>query len=67
MKDLSGHAYTYYPGQSIEIPVEGGGTMVLKGEIFDHKPRVMDFGIPLEPSADQVIPPGPFSLAAAKC
>jgi hypothetical protein len=44
----------YKPGQSLAIPVEGGGTLYLKGEVLDHKPKIA-FGLPLEPPAGEMI------------
>ncbi len=52
--DLGHHTFTYTPGQALEIPVEGGGTMVLRGEIADHQPKFA-WGEPVEPRPDQIV------------
>ncbi len=62
--DLSGHTFTYYPGKPLQIPIEGGGTVVLQGQIVDHKARFMfPFGIPLEPDPDQLILSSPVLIS----
>jgi hypothetical protein len=55
MPDLSGHTYTYVPGEALQIPIEGGSTLVLKGHVLDHQPKLMFGGIPVEPEADQLV------------
>jgi hypothetical protein len=52
--DLEHHTFTYTPGQALEIPVEGGGTMILRGEIADHQPKFA-WGEPVEPRPDQLV------------
>jgi hypothetical protein len=66
LENFSGGTLAYHPGESLEIPVEGGGTLVLEGKIFDHKPRFMIFGIPLEPSSDQLIVTSPVLISGNK-
>jgi hypothetical protein len=44
----------YKPGESLAIPIEGGGTLYLKGDVLDHQPRIA-FGLPLEPAAEKLI------------
>lgn len=44
----------YKPGESLAIPIEGGGTLYLRGEVMDHQPKIA-FGAPLEPPADKMI------------
>ncbi len=61
--DLSGHTLTYYPGKPLEVPVEGGGTLILDGQILDHQPKLMMFGIPLEPNPDQLILSSPVLIS----
>jgi hypothetical protein len=51
---LGGHDYVYIPGQTLEIPIEGGGKLVLKGEVFDQQPKLA-WGFPLEPGLDQMV------------
>jgi hypothetical protein len=52
--DLKGHQYDYVPGQTLQIPIEGGGTLVLSGEVSEQQPRLA-WGLPLEPAANQMI------------
>ncbi len=61
--DVSGHTFTYYPGRPLEIPIEGGGTLVLQGQVLDHQPKFMMFGIPLEPNPDQLILSSPVLIS----
>lgn len=52
---LDGIAVVHYrPGDTLNIPIEGGGTLYLQGRVFDHQPKVA-FGQPLEVPADQMI------------
>ena len=44
----------YKPGQLLTIPVEGGGTLYLKGDVLDHEPQIA-FGLPLEPSSTEIV------------
>jgi hypothetical protein len=66
LKDIGSRVFTYYPGQSLEIPVEGGGTLVLKGTILDHKPRFMENGIPLDPGPNEIILGSPVLISDDK-
>lgn len=52
--DLEHHTFTYSPGQTLEVPVEGGGTLVLRGLIADHQPKFA-WGNPVEPRTDQIV------------
>lgn len=52
--NLQGHEYVYVPGQTLEIPIEGGGKLVLKGEVFDQQPKLA-WGFPIEPGPDQMV------------
>jgi len=66
LKDIGSRVFTYYPGQSLEIPVEGGGTLVLQGMIVDHKPRFMEMGIPLDPGPNEIILSSPVLISGDK-
>lgn len=66
LENFGGLTLAYHPGESLDIPVEGGGTLVLEGKIFDHKPRFMAFGIPLEPSSEQLIVTSPVLISGEK-
>jgi hypothetical protein len=52
--DLEHHSFTYTPGQSLEVPVEGGGTLILRGQIADHQPKFA-WGQPVEPRPDEIV------------
>ena len=52
--DLKGHEYAYVPGQTLAIPVEGGGTFLLSGQVFEQQPKLA-WNLPLEPAANQLI------------
>jgi hypothetical protein len=66
LKDISGHTLIYTPGEPLEIPVEGGGTLVLQGMIVDHKPRFMEMGIPLDPGPNEIILSSPVLISGDK-
>jgi len=47
--------YEYIPGQEIEIPVEGGGKLLLTGRVLERYANLwVREGYPLEPKADQI-------------
>ena len=52
--DLKGHDYAYVPGQTLEIPIEGGGTVLLSGQVFEQQPKLA-WNLPLDPAANQLI------------
>ena len=52
--DLSGHEYDYVPGQTMTIPVEGGGSFLLSGQVSVQQPKLA-WNLPLEPGANQLI------------
>jgi hypothetical protein len=52
--NLKGHEYVYVPGETMQIPIEGGGTLVLSGEVSDRQPQFA-CGFPVEPAANQMI------------
>ncbi len=52
--NLKGHEYAYVPGQTLQIPIEGGGTLLLNGEVSGQQPKLA-WGFPLEPAANQMI------------
>ncbi len=55
-------AIHYRPGESLSVPIEGGGTLYLKGEVLDHQPKIA-FGVPLEPSAGEMVVRSPILTA----
>lgn len=60
---LNGVADVHYrPGESLAIPIEGGGTLFLKGEVTDHQPNIA-FGSPLEPLRGKLVVRSPVLTA----
>jgi hypothetical protein len=53
--------FAYIPNQTLEIPLEGGGKLMLLGQVVDHKPKFA-WGLPLEPGAGQLIIRSPVLL-----
>lgn len=53
----------YKPGQALAIPVEGGSTVYLKGEVFDHEPKIA-FGFPLDPGPGQFMIRSPVLISS---
>lgn len=47
-------AVHYKPGQRLTIPVEGSGTIYLKGEVHDQQPKIA-FSAPLEPLSNDLV------------
>jgi hypothetical protein len=60
--DLKDHTFTYVPGQALEVPVEGGGMLTLRGEVADHQPKFA-WGLPVEPRADQLVLTSPIVIS----
>lgn len=54
MGNLPGTNYIYVPGQTLEIPIEGGGELVLKGQVSDEQPKLA-WGLPLNPRPDELV------------
>ncbi len=63
LRDLTGHLFTYRPGTPLEVPIEGGGTLVLQGHVLDHQPKSTLFGIPLEPDPNQLVVSSPVIIS----
>lgn len=53
--DLAGHTYLYVPGQTLQIPVEGGGTLLLTGQVFQQRPLSLAWGFPVSPSPHELV------------
>ena len=43
----------YKPGELLGVPIEGGGTLYLKGDVLDHQPMIA-FGTPLVPKQNEL-------------
>lgn len=52
--NLKGYEYVYVPGQTLQIPIEGGGVLLLSGQVSEQQPKLA-WGFPLEPAANQMI------------
>ncbi len=55
-------AVHYVPGQELAIPIEGGGTVYMKGDVYDHQPKIA-FGVPLEPPSNEIVIRGPVLVS----
>jgi hypothetical protein len=44
----------YKPGQQLSIPIEGGGTVYLRGDVYEQQPKIA-FGLPLEPPSNELV------------
>jgi hypothetical protein len=60
--DLQDHRFTYAVGDKLEIPVEGGGALVLHGQVMDHQPKIA-WGVPGEPGPDQIVLTSPLVIS----
>jgi hypothetical protein len=60
--DLQNHTFTYAVGDKLEIPVEGGGELVLQGQVVDHQPKIA-WGLPGEPGPDQIVLTSPMVIS----
>jgi hypothetical protein len=47
--------FDYVPGQTLEIPVEGGGKLLLKGEVFKLRPSFSAEWFPVTPKPDEIV------------
>lgn len=47
--------FDYVPGQTLEIPVEGGGKMLLKGEVFKFRPSFSAEWFSVTPQPDEIV------------
>jgi anti-sigma factor RsiW len=56
LANIPPHQYEYIPGQVLEIPVEGGGKLLLTGRVLERHARFWVRGnFPLEPKPDQIV------------
>ena len=47
--------FDYLPGRTLEIPVEGGGKILLTGEVFKLRPSFSAEWFPVTPKPDEVV------------
>jgi hypothetical protein len=52
--NTAGQEFSYVPGQWLEIPVEGGGKILLKGEVFKLRPSFSAEWFSLKPEPDEI-------------
>jgi hypothetical protein len=57
--------FAYLPGQTLQIPVEGGGELYIRGQVFDHQPKIA-WGSPLEPKASDLFVRSPILIEREK-
>jgi hypothetical protein len=52
--NLTPQEFDYVPGQTLEIPVEGGGKVLLKGEVFKLRPSFSAEWFSVTPQPDEI-------------
>jgi hypothetical protein len=60
--DLGKRTVQYVPGEPLQIPVEGGGTLVLKGYVADHQPKLA-WHMPVELNPNQLVLTSPVLIS----
>ena len=45
--------FDYKPGQKLEIPVDGGGTLAMTGKVYQIRPNF--WGFPVNPEPDEIV------------
>ena len=53
--NVTSQEYDYVPGQTLEIPVEGGGKIALKGEVFKFRPSFSADWFPVTPKPNEIV------------
>lgn len=53
--------FTFVPGTTLEIPIEGGGSLLLRGAVVDHQPKFA-WGSPLELGPNQLAIKSPILI-----
>jgi hypothetical protein len=61
LSNLPMQEFSYIPNQTLSIPVDGGGTLTMRGEVVDHQPKFA-WGFPVEPYPDQLVLRSPILL-----
>lgn len=54
-------SFRYSPGETLQIPVDGGGALNLRGTVVDHQPKIA-WGHPLEPDPGELILSSPILI-----
>jgi hypothetical protein len=60
--DLQDHEFTYTVGDKLDVPIEGGGVLALRGQVVDHQPKIA-WGMPGEPDPDQIVLTSPMVIS----
>ncbi len=47
--------FDYKPGQKLQIPVDGGGTLVLTGKVYRLRPSFWGPGYPVNPQPNEIV------------
>jgi hypothetical protein len=47
--------FDYKPGQKLQIPVDGGGTLVLTGKVYRLRPSFWGPGYPVNPEPNEIV------------
>jgi hypothetical protein len=66
LHSLTGYSATFRVGERLEMPMEGGGTLVVSGRILDHQPRFITDEVPAEPSPDQLVFSSPVLISGER-
>lgn len=59
LSDIPPRQYTYQPGTTLTIPVEGISRLIFEGRTGDSSPKFSWQQFPLQPSADELVLDGP--------
>ncbi|HUX28306.1 MAG TPA: hypothetical protein VMV39_05935 [Terracidiphilus sp.] len=55
LADSTPQRFAYVPGQKLEIPVEGGGAIVLTGKVYRLRPSFPAAWYPLTPAPNEIV------------
>jgi len=55
LANAAAQEFDYVPGRTLEIPAEGGGKILLKGEVFKLRPSFSAEWFPLTPKPDEMV------------
>lgn len=66
LHEVPAREYQYTPGQTLEIPVSGWGTLSLKGEVLDRPEKFPWENPSIEPWANQIVLKAPVLLKHKK-
>jgi len=55
LANAAAQEFDYVPGRTLEIPAEGGGRILLKGEVLKLRPSFSAEWFPLTPKSDEIV------------